>query len=77
MQFMRLLISTTFYLLNCIGQAVWVFVMAGQDEAVEKATLNKWGVLVLIVLSVLLLIGVNILLCFHFYISCVRGMTTL
>lgn len=75
--FFRLLVTTTLYLLLGVGHATWVFVESFSSEEVGRACISRWAVLSLMVYSVVLVLAVDSLLCFHVYISCGRGMTTI
>ena len=65
------------YCFNIIGQAVWVFVRASQDPIIDERSFSRWGSIVLIIISAIILIVIFVLLGFHVYISCCENLTTL
>ena len=61
-----------------IGQGVWVFVIALENEKVRSAVPPSYWVIVGIIgVSGILLVAIVILLFFHCYISCFLHETTL
>lgn len=76
LQFFRLLVSSTVFLLLGIATGLWVFIVTFRNEEVNKASINRWAVFVFMIYSLLLMLAVDSLLVFHCYISCCRRMTT-
>jgi hypothetical protein len=66
--FMRLLLTLTFFCLTAIIEGLWVFVLATSEAEFANGGPSRWGVLVSIILSFLIMIAVDSLLCFHCYI---------
>lgn len=75
--FMALLLLYILFLLNNIAQAVWVFVVARNDEAVRRANFTEWMDIVIIIICFLQLVATGALLSFHCYISCCLDLTTI
>lgn len=66
------------FLMNLIGQGIWVFLRAYFDERVRAEIPNTFWVIVGIMgASAILLIAISILFGFHCYISCCLNSTTL
>jgi len=75
--FLRILITLTFYFINLIIQAIWVFVDSFQSQKLEDYMISKWPVLIVGIIIVVLLLGVDSLLIYHIYLTLIRRMTTL
>jgi hypothetical protein len=75
--FLRILIVLTLYFLNVIAQAIWVFVESYNNEELKEYMISRWPVLAVMVLLAVVLLGVDSLLIYHFYLTLVRKMTTL
>lgn len=75
--FIRLLINVTLYCLTIIGQGIWIFILANQDQNFNNNIISKWGVLASIILTFVVMVTVDTLLCFHFYLIFVLGKSTL
>jgi palmitoyltransferase len=75
--FIRLLITVSFYCVLNIGQGIWVFVLAVQDDQYNNEIISRWGTLVCIIVTFLILIPVASLLFFHFYIVCCLETSTI
>lgn len=73
--FLRMLISVTIFCLSIIFSAIWVFVVDSNDQTVS--VLSRWGAMVTLILTVVALLAVDSLLCFHFYLIFVLKTTTL
>ena len=74
--FFRLLLVYSVYNINIIIQSIWVFIRVSDDESIAFNG-NRWGVLALLILTILILISVGALLGFHCYISVCGNTTTL
>ena len=75
--FLRILLVMILYNLILIAQGIWLFIEASNDPAIDEAAFSRWGVLVVLIISFVILIAVSILLGFHIYINCCVSMTTL
>jgi hypothetical protein len=75
--FVRLLTTFTIYCLIVIAQAVWVFINTFNKPNIADSVISRWVILVFMVVLVIILISVDVLLCFHIYITLFRNMTTL
>lgn len=69
--------SVTAYCLTLMGESVWIFLKAYQDESFKGEIVSEWGVLATFVLSLMALIATDSLLCFHFYLIFWLKTTTL
>ena len=58
----------TAFCLTILGEGVWIFVAAQNDESFNDNILSKWGVLVTFILAIVAQLAVDSLLCFHFYL---------
>jgi hypothetical protein len=65
------------FLINNIGQSIWVFVVARKSLDVSSAAITEWMCLVMIAICFLQLVATMALLGFHFYISCCLDLTTI
>ncbi len=76
-QFLRILLVLTVYFLNVIAQGIWVFVVTYTSEELQNYMISRWPVLVVMIFIIVILLGVESLLIYHFYLTLVRKMTTL
>lgn len=75
--FIRILMFYILFLLNNVGQAVWVFVAAFSSQEVGTAAITKWMEIAIIAICGIQLVATLVLLSFHCYISCCLDVTTL
>ncbi len=74
--FLRMLMAVTAYCLSLMGESVWLFLKSYQDETFNQGILSRWGILSTFLLSLVALLAVDSLLCFHFYlIFCLKSTT--
>jgi len=74
--FFRLLCVYSLYNINMVAQCIWVFIRNNNEESIAFGG-NKWGVIVLLVLTVVIFLAVGGLLAFHCYITLCENTTTL
>ena len=67
-QFFRLLMITTAFCVTIIGEGIWIFVEASDDEAYRDSIVSRWGTLTSIIFTFIVMFAVDTLLCFHFYL---------
>lgn len=75
--FIVLLLLYILFLLNNIGQAIWVFTISSGSQEVRQAAITEWMSIVIIIICALQLIATGALLGFHCYISCCLDLTTI
>lgn len=75
--FVSLLLLYIFFLVNNIGQCIWVFVAARNDPEVSAAARTEWMAIAILVLCFLQLVATAALMGFHCYISCCLDLTTI
>jgi hypothetical protein len=75
--FMQLLLLYIVFLLNVIGQCIWVFVAARENDDVRAASITEWMAIAIIIFCILQLLATTALLVFHCYISCCLDLTTI
>jgi hypothetical protein len=75
--FMQLLLLYIVFLLNVIGQCIWVFVVAREDDDVRAASITEWMAIAIIIFCILQLLATGGLLGFHCYISLCLDLTTI
>jgi hypothetical protein len=60
-----------------IGQGIWIFVLATTNDSFDSKTISRWGVLVCLIFTFAMMVTVDTLLCFHFYLIFVLKKSTL
>lgn len=58
----------TAFCLVIIGSAIWIFVFAEEDASFNSKILSRWGVLATLIYTIVMMISVDTLLCFHLYL---------
>jgi nitrogen fixation/metabolism regulation signal transduction histidine kinase len=75
--FFRMLVMVTAFCIVIIGSALWIFVFAQNDGSFNSRILSKWGVLATLIYTIVMMISVDTLLCFHLYLVLKLKKTTL
>lgn len=76
MQFIRLLLTITCYCLAIVCSGAWLFVTAQIDASYGGGIVRQWGALVTSVVALVVMVAVDSLLFFHFYLIFWLKMTT-
>lgn len=66
--FIRLLLILTFFSLTLLAEALWTFLLATSDPELSEKVPSRWGMLASLIVTLLNMIAVDSLLCFHCYI---------
>jgi hypothetical protein len=75
--FFRLLVVVTAYCVFIIGSAIWIFTFAQEDASFDAKIVSRWGVIVTLAYTIVMLVSVDTLLCFHCFLIFKVKKTTL